>query len=57
MMTIVKSMMTITIAGIDFDYHDYDGRGDALYLHLGLPPRPDHPITTGPADASDASED
>lgn len=24
--------MTITIAGIDFDYHDYDERGDVLYL-------------------------
>ncbi len=29
--------MTITIAGIDFDYHDYDERGDTLYLHVGEP--------------------
>jgi uncharacterized protein YuzE len=27
----------ITIAGIDFDYHDYDERGDSLYLHVGAP--------------------
>ncbi len=25
--------MTITIAGIDFDYRDYDERGDVLYLY------------------------
>jgi hypothetical protein len=24
--------MTITIAGIDFDHHDYDERGDTLYV-------------------------
>ncbi len=29
--------MTITIAGIQFDYHDYDERGDVLYLHVGPP--------------------
>jgi len=27
--------MTITIAGIDFDYRDYDERSDVLYLHVG----------------------
>jgi uncharacterized protein YuzE len=32
--------MTITIAGIDFDYHDYDERGDTLYLHVGKPEKP-----------------
>ncbi len=32
--------MTITIAGIDFDYHDYDERGDVLYLHVGSPDGP-----------------
>ena len=32
--------MTITIAGIDFDYHDYDERGDVLYLHVGKPKEP-----------------
>jgi uncharacterized protein YuzE len=29
--------MTIAIAGIEFDYHDYDERGDVLYLHVGAP--------------------
>jgi len=29
--------MTITIAGIDFDYRDYDERSDVLYLHVGPP--------------------
>jgi uncharacterized protein YuzE len=32
--------MTITIAGIVFDYHDYDERGDVLYLHVGEPEDP-----------------
>jgi uncharacterized protein YuzE len=32
--------MTITIAGIDFDYHDYDERGDVLFLHVGEPQQP-----------------
>jgi uncharacterized protein YuzE len=32
--------MTITIAGIEFDYHDYDERSDVLYLHLGPPDGP-----------------
>jgi uncharacterized protein YuzE len=39
--------MSVTIAGIDFAYHDYDDRGDVLYLSVdgydagGLPPRAD----------------
>jgi uncharacterized protein YuzE len=41
--------MIITIAGIDFDYHDYDERGDVLYLHLGPPNGP-------PAKALETSE-
>jgi hypothetical protein len=32
--------MVITIAGIDFDYHDCDERGDVLYLHVGEPKKP-----------------
>jgi hypothetical protein len=32
--------MMITIAGIEFDYHDYDERGDILYLHVGEPKQP-----------------
>jgi uncharacterized protein YuzE len=30
----------ITIAGIAFDYHDYDERGDVLFLHVGEPKPP-----------------
>jgi uncharacterized protein YuzE len=29
--------MTITIAGISFDHHHYDVRGDVLYLNVGTP--------------------
>jgi uncharacterized protein YuzE len=29
--------MTITIAGISFDHHRYDARGDVLYLNVGTP--------------------
>jgi uncharacterized protein YuzE len=36
----MDSDMTITIAGIDFDYRDYDERSDVLYLHVGSPNSP-----------------
>jgi uncharacterized protein YuzE len=36
----VDNDMTITIAGIDFDYRDYDERNDVLYLHVGPPGGP-----------------
>ncbi|HST54409.1 MAG TPA: DUF2283 domain-containing protein [Solirubrobacteraceae bacterium] len=29
--------MTITVAGIAFDHHHYDERGDVLYLNVGAP--------------------
>lgn len=29
--------MTITVAGIAFDHHHYDPRGDVLYLNVGAP--------------------
>jgi len=29
--------MVVTIAGISFDHHDYDERGDTLYLSVGAP--------------------
>jgi uncharacterized protein YuzE len=32
--------MTITIAGIHFDYRDYDDRSDVLFLHIGAPNGP-----------------
>jgi uncharacterized protein YuzE len=35
--------MTITIAGISFDHHHYDERGDVLYLNVGEP----RPATRG----------
>ena len=28
--------MSVTIAGIDFEQHDYDARGDVLYLNTAL---------------------
>lgn len=32
--------MTITVTGIDFNYHDYDERSDVLFLHVGRPKEP-----------------
>jgi uncharacterized protein YuzE len=29
--------MTVTIAGTSFDQHEYDERGDVLYLSVGAP--------------------
>lgn len=29
--------MSITVAGIRFDHHHYDERGDVLYLNVGEP--------------------
>lgn len=29
--------MRITVAGISFDHHHYDERGDVLYLNVGEP--------------------
>jgi uncharacterized protein YuzE len=29
--------MNITIGGITFDHHEYDSRGDVLYLSVGPP--------------------
>jgi uncharacterized protein YuzE len=29
--------MTVTIAGISFDQHEYDEHGDVLYLSVGSP--------------------
>jgi uncharacterized protein YuzE len=29
--------MTVTIAGTSFDQHEYDERGDVLYLSVGTP--------------------
>lgn len=32
--------MTITVTGIDFNYHDYDERSDVLFLHVDRPKEP-----------------
>jgi hypothetical protein len=59
--------MTVTIAGISFDHHHYDERGDVLYLNVGetrLATRgletPDghsiHYDESGPSSASDAPD-
>lgn len=29
--------MSLTIAGTTFDHHEYDDRGDVLYLSVGVP--------------------
>ena len=50
--------MTLTIAGTNFDQHQYDERGDVLYLSVGRhasppvrspPPRATPSTTTMPA--------
>jgi uncharacterized protein YuzE len=38
--------MTLTIAGIEFDHHDYDERGDTLYLHAGPSREPARALET-----------
>ena len=38
--------MALAIAGIEFDHHDYDERGDTLYLHAGPPREPARAIET-----------
>jgi uncharacterized protein YuzE len=42
--------MTITIADIRFDFHDYDPRGDTLFLSVG------RPASEPPTDAADTPE-
>lgn len=42
--------MTITIADIRFEFHDYDPRGDTLFLSVGAP------ASVPPADAADTPE-
>jgi uncharacterized protein YuzE len=38
--------MNITIAGITFDHHHYDARGDVLYLNVGEPRPQAHGLET-----------
>lgn len=49
--------MTLTIAGIEFDHHDYDERGDTLYLHVGPPREPARALETPEGHTVDYDED
>jgi hypothetical protein len=44
------TMKTITLLGIEFDHHDFDGRGDTLYQHVGRPREPARAIETPEGD-------
>jgi uncharacterized protein YuzE len=48
--------MTVTIAGIAFDEHEYDERGDVLYLSIGSPRQPHRTIATPEGHAIDYDE-
>lgn len=48
--------MTLTIAGITFDNHEYDGRGDVLYLSVGAPCEPARTLETPEGHAVDYDE-
>lgn len=48
--------MTVTIAGIAFDEHEYDERGDVLYLSIGAPRQPHRTIATPEGHAIDYDE-
>jgi uncharacterized protein YuzE len=48
--------MTITIAGTTFDQHEYDDRGDVLYLSVGDPREPARTIATPEGHAVDYDE-
>lgn len=48
--------MSITIAGTAFDQHEYDERGDVLYLSVGSPQTPSKTIATPEGHAVDYDE-
>ena len=48
--------MTITIAGTAFDQHEYDERGDVLYLSVGDPREASRTIATPEGHAVDYDE-
>lgn len=48
--------MTVTIAGINFDSHEYDDRGDVLYLSCGEPREPARTVATPEGHAVDYDE-
>lgn len=45
--------MNITVAGISFDQHEYDERGDVLYLSVGDPREPATTVATPEGHAVD----
>jgi uncharacterized protein YuzE len=49
--------MTLTIAGIEFDHHDYDERGDTLYLHVGPLREPARALETPEGHTVEYAED
>lgn len=48
--------MSVTIAGVSFDHHHYDDRGDVLYLSVGSPREPAHTLATPEGHAMDYDE-
>ena len=48
--------MTVTIAGTSFDQHEYDERGDVLYLSVGPPREGTRTIATPEGHAVDYDE-
>ncbi len=48
--------MTVTIAGTSFDQHEYDERGDVLYLSVGTPREATRTIATPEGHAVDYDE-
>jgi uncharacterized protein YuzE len=48
--------MTVTIAGISFDHHEYDDRGDVLYLSVGPPREAFRTVATAEGHAVDYDE-
>jgi uncharacterized protein YuzE len=48
--------VTLTIAGTSFDQHEYDPRGDVLYLSVGPPQEPSRTIATPEGHAVDYDE-
>jgi uncharacterized protein YuzE len=48
--------VTVTIAGTSFDQHEYDERGDVLYLSVGAPREASRTIATPEGHAVDYDE-
>jgi uncharacterized protein YuzE len=48
--------VSVTIAGITFDSHEYDDRGDVLYLSVGAPREAARTVATPEGHAVDYDE-